>query len=220
MIHRRLRPSAGFTLVEVLVALVVAGAVSAAAFGVVASLAGSRRAVERARAAALPGAGARASLDAWLRGAAVFEGSGGFVAEDRDADGIQRDRLAFAVEDGGALWPGPRRVRLWTERATTGRSGLLAEVSPLGPGPESAETLVVAAAAGGLDLRYRVTVRGRQTWLAAWSADSILPEAVELRVLPAPEDAGDAGGGLPRLLRLPIRVPLRASPGGEGPDAG
>jgi len=219
MMHR-LRHSAGFTLVEVLVALVVAGAVSAAAFGVVAQLAGSRRAVERARAAALPGAGARATLEEWLRAAAVFEGSGGFVAQDQGGDGTPRDRLAFAVEDGGALRPGPRRVRLWVERATQGPSGLLAEVAPLGPSPEPAETLVVAAAAGGLDLRYRVTVRGRQTWLGAWSADSVLPEAVELRVLPAPEHAADAdGGGVPRLLRLPIRVPLRAAPGGEDPDA-
>jgi prepilin-type N-terminal cleavage/methylation domain-containing protein len=215
--HTPARGNAGFTLVEVLVALVVAGAVSAAAYGVVGSVAQSRRVAERARAAVLPGAGARATLDGWLRAAALVEGSGGFVGIDRTAAGIPRDELAFAVEDGGALRPGPRRIRLWIERSTAGPSGLLAEVAALAPRAEPAETLVVAAAAGGLELRYRVTVRDREQWLDGWAQDSVLPEAVELRVLPADEAAANpSAAGFPRLLALPVRVPLRPDPEEKG----
>ncbi|HEX6745867.1 MAG TPA: prepilin-type N-terminal cleavage/methylation domain-containing protein [Longimicrobium sp.] len=205
-----LRSQYGFTLVEVLVALVVAGAVSAAAYGVVGAMAESRRAAERAREAALPGAGARQTLQEWVRAAALFDGGGPLAGADRRAAGVPRDELAFAVEDGGALRPGPRRIRLWIGRSTLGPSGLLAEVSALGPRPEPAETLVVARAAGGLDVRYRVTIRERQVWLDAWASDSVLPEAVELRVTPAQEIAADPRmGGFPGLLQLPLRVPLR-----------
>ncbi|HYH83190.1 MAG TPA: prepilin-type N-terminal cleavage/methylation domain-containing protein [Longimicrobium sp.] len=207
------RSRLGFTLVEVLVALVVAGTVAAAAYGVVGSMAASRAAAQRARDAALPGAGARATLEEWLRAAALFDGGGPFAGADRGAAGVPRDELAFAVEDGGALRPGPRRIRLWIERSTFGPSGLLAEVAARGPRAEPPETLVVARAAGALDVRYRTTVNDRPVWVDAWASDSVLPEAVELRVAPAQEHAADPrAGGFPALLRLPVRVPLRPGP--------
>ncbi|HEV7590948.1 MAG TPA: prepilin-type N-terminal cleavage/methylation domain-containing protein [Longimicrobium sp.] len=208
MVAPRARP--GFTLVEVLVAIVVAGTAAAAAYGVVGSMAASRRAVERAREAALPGAGARQTLEDWLRAAALFDGGGRFDGADRRAAGVARDELAFAVEDGGALRPGPRRIRLWIERSTFGPSGLLAEVAALGPRAEPPETLEVARAAGALDVRYRTTVHDHVVWVDAWASDSVLPEAVELRVAQAQEVGTDPrAGGFPALLRLPVRVPLR-----------
>jgi len=204
------RSQQGFTLVEVLVALVVASVVAAAAYGVVGSMAASRRAAERARERALPGAGARQTLEEWLRAAALFDGGGPFAGADRRAAGVPRDELAFAVEDGGALRPGPRRIRLWIERSTFGPSGLLAEVAALGPRAEPPETLEVARAAGALDVRYRTTVNDHVAWVDAWASDSALPEAVELRAAPAQEHAADPrAGGFPPLLRLPLRVPLR-----------
>jgi prepilin-type N-terminal cleavage/methylation domain-containing protein len=204
------RSQRGFTLVEVLVAIVVAGMVAAAAFAVVGSMAESGRAAKRARAMALPGAGARETLEEWVRAAALFDGGGRFEGADRRAAGVARDELAFAVEDGGALRPGPRRIRLWIERASFGPCGLLAEVSQPGPRTEPPETLEVARAAGGLDVRYRTTINDHVVWVDAWASDSILPEAVELRVSPAQELTGDPrAGGFPGLLRLPVRVALR-----------
>jgi prepilin-type N-terminal cleavage/methylation domain-containing protein len=213
LVMNRVMRNGGFTLVEVLVALVVAGVVVASAYGVVGAMAESRRAAERARDVALPGAAARRTLEEWLRAAAIFDGGGPFAGADRRAAGIPRDELAFAVEDGGALRPGPRRIRLWIERSTFGPSGLLAEVTAIGPRVEPAETLEVARAAGALDVRYRITVDRREAWVDAWASDSILPEAVEMRIAPGQEYAGDpAAGGFPPLLRLPLRVALRPSP--------
>jgi hypothetical protein len=195
--------------VEVLVAIVVAAVVSAAAYGLVGSIAQARRASMRAEARALPAAGARQALEDWLRAAAVFDGSG-FTGADRFADGVPRDEVAFAVEDGGALRPGPRRIRLWVSRSYSGPAGLLAEVAQMGPRAEPPETLVVTPDAGGLQVAYRTTVNDHVRWVDTWASDSLLPEAVDLRILPAAEDAArGAADGLAPLLRLPLRVRLR-----------
>ncbi|WP_420130507.1 PulJ/GspJ family protein [Longimicrobium sp.] len=206
--------SAGFTLVEVLVALAVSGVVVASAFSVLSAAAGSRARVERERAESLTGPAARAALEGWLRAAANVEGGGSFVGRDLRNGPVELDVVAFAVEDGGALYPGPRRVRLWVE--TDGRAprpGLLAEVSSLRPG-EPAETLAVAPAAAGLSLRYRTVVQGYERWIDAWAADTLLPEAVELRVQARPERVGGTGprsaDRLPDVLRIPLRVPVRS----------
>ena len=207
-------PRGGFTLVEVLVALAVSGIVVAGAYGVLGAAAGSRARVERERAESLAGPAARAALEGWLRAAARVEGGGAFLGRDFREGPVELDAAAFAVEDGGALFPGPHRVRLWVE--TDGRAprrGLLAELSSLRPG-EAAETLSVAPAAAGLSLRYRTVVMGHERWIDAWAADTLLPEAVELRVQARPEGVGGAGprapGRLPDVLRIPLRVPLRS----------
>lgn len=193
--------AAGFTLVEVMVALVVSGLVLGAAYGVVGAVAGARERVATAREAALPGPAVRAALDGWLRSAAPLDDRYPFAGIDR-GEGLPNDLLEFTAEDGGVLYPGPRRIRLWVERA-----GLLAEVAPLGPGGDRTDTLPLAPGAAGLQLRYRTRSRGEPLWVGAWRGQTTLPEAVEITLVPR-ADAGD----LPRVLRLPILIPLRWNP--------
>ena len=195
-------------------ALVVAGLVLGAAYGILGAVADARARAAAERREALPGPAARAALDAWFRAAAVLDGGGAFVGLDR-GDALPRDAVSFAVEDGGVLHPGPRRIRLWVEEGPGARRrGLLAEVAPLRPlDADPADTLALAPAAAGLQARYRTRVRGEPVWLDAWRSAAALPEAVELTVLPAPEAAADPeAGGLPRALRLPILIPLRWNP--------
>ena len=205
-------------------ALLVAGLVLGSAYGVAGAVADARTRAVAERREALPGPAARAALDGWLRSAAILEGAGPFVGLDRGGAPPQ-DAVSFTVEDGGALHPGPRRIRLWVDRsAAAPRRGLLAEVAPLrATDDDPVDTLVVSAAAAGLRARYRTTVNDRTVWLDAWRSATLLPEAVELTVVPAPEAAADPNaGGLPRVLRLPLLVPLRwnfdasdaATPGG------
>jgi len=206
---------AGFTLIEVIVALVVSGIVAAAGYGVLAGAADGRAAVAREREAKLPGPAARAALDGWLRAAALWEGSGEFRGRDRRVGPLPLDELSFTVEDGGALYPGRRRVTLWIERdANRPRHGLLAEIAPADRGGAvRTDTLSVAPQAAGLNVRYRTLVRMRDTWLDAWESAHLLPEAVEVTVLPAAQRTNDpAGDGLPDVLRLRLAVPLRPAP--------
>jgi prepilin-type N-terminal cleavage/methylation domain-containing protein len=209
------RHTAGFTLIEVVVALVISGMVVAAGYGVLAGAADGRAAVARERAERLPGPAARGSLDGWLRGAALWEGSGEFRGRDRRIGPLPVDELSFAVEDGGALYPGRRRVTLWIERdRNRPRHGLLAEIAPADRGGAvRTDTLAIAPAAVGLNVRYRTVVRMRDAWLDSWDSARLLPDAVELVILPAPQRADEAAGdGLPGVLRLPLVVPLRPAP--------
>ncbi|MBW3570967.1 MAG: prepilin-type N-terminal cleavage/methylation domain-containing protein [Gemmatimonadetes bacterium] len=206
---------AGFTLVEVVVALVVGGVVAAAGYGVLAGVADGRAAVARDRAERIPGPAVRGALDGWLRAASLWEGSGPFRGRDRRIGPLSVDELSFTVDDGGALYPGRHRLTLWIERDRTRQPhGLLAEIAPAERRDgERTDTLSLAPAAVGLDVRYRAKVRRKDAWLDAWDSERTLPEALELVVLPAPERANDpAGDGLPDALRLPVAVPLRPAP--------
>jgi hypothetical protein len=197
-----------------MVALLVASLVMGAAYAIVGAVADARTRTAAARGETLPGPAARAQLDAWLRSAAVLDGDGPFLGID--GGGMpERDALAFTVEDGGALHPGPRRIRLWVARgADADRSGLLAEVaSPRRMDGEPPDTLTLSPAAAGLRARYRTRVQDRPVWVDAWRGVESLPEAVELTLLPAPEAAADPdAGGLSPVLRLPMRIPLRWNP--------
>ncbi|HYR06289.1 MAG TPA: prepilin-type N-terminal cleavage/methylation domain-containing protein, partial [Longimicrobium sp.] len=212
------RGTRGFTLIEVVVALVVSGVVAAAGYGVLAGTADGRAAVAREREARIPGPAVRATLDGWLRAAALWEGSGPFRGRDRRIGPLSVDELSFTVQDGGALYPGRRRVTLWIERdRTRAPHGLLAEVAPAERRDgERADTLELAPTAVGLNVRYRAKVRRKDAWLDGWESERALPEALELAILPAPELVNDpAADGLPDALRLPLSVPLRPSPMNE-----
>ncbi len=196
-------------------ALVVSGIVAAAGYGVLAGVADGRAAVARERAEKLPGPAARGALDGWLRGAALWEGSGEFRGRDRRVGPLPLDELSFVVEDGGALYPGRRRVTLWIERdRNRPRHGLLAEVAPADRGGAvRTDTLAIAPDAVGLNVRYRTVVRMRDAWLDSWDSARLLPDAVELVVLPAPQGVEtDVVDAMPGVLRLPLAVPLRPAP--------
>lgn len=193
----------GFTLVEVMVALAVAGMALAAAYAVLASVADARTRAAAGRSAALAGPAARATLEGWLRAAALAEEDDAFLGTPGGAPERPLDALDFAVEDGGALHPGPRTVRLFVDP----ERGLLAVLAPRDAwSAERPDTLAVAPAAGGLAARYRTRLRGRPAWVRAWRSDDELPEGVELTLHPAP------GAELPPVLRLPLAVPFRHRP--------
>ncbi|HEX2207388.1 MAG TPA: prepilin-type N-terminal cleavage/methylation domain-containing protein [Longimicrobium sp.] len=205
-------PRAGFTLVEMIVALVISGVVAAAGYGVLAATADARAAVARSRAETIPGPAVRATLDGWLRAAALWENSGPFRGRDRRLGPLPVDDLSFTVEDGGSLYPGRRRVTLWIERdRRRAPHGLLAEIAPAERrDADRTDTLALAPTAVGLNVRYRARVRMKDAWLDGWDSDRALPEALEVTVLPAPELAGNReADGLPDVLRMPVVVPLR-----------
>lgn len=196
---------AGFTILELIVALVVTGMALATAYGSlqVATDATARLRTERRAALAAPAA--RLALDGWLRSATLAGSLAPFAGVHRAApDAPPSDEVSFAVLDAGALHPGPHRVRLFVaQSADPGRRGLLAELAPVRRGLAAApETLQVSREATGLAIRYLVRAGTRPHWVSEWLSDRELPAAVELRAL---------GIGVEPLLGLPLRLPLGES---------
>jgi prepilin-type N-terminal cleavage/methylation domain-containing protein len=198
----------GFTLVELLVALVVSALVVSVAFRAVTVAADATSRVREDQRGVLRGGTARAQLDLWLRAATTLDGAEPFMGRDgTQRDGPPLDELTFAVADAGELRPGPRRIHLWIGRDSTGaRAGLLAELTSLdGRDPIAAETLLVAPAAAGLRLRYRGRFGGNDGWAGDWVSVAQLPQAVQVRLMSA---TGATGTALSPILTLPLTVPL------------
>lgn len=203
---------AGLTLVELVVALAVAGIVVTggyAAFGFVADQreAASARAERDQRAARV-----RAALTLWLANAAVgrdadraFRGLGGSTGLGAaGAPGIPSgtgadDRLAFLTHAPSPLPHRSARVSIRVLRDSTPMpQGVVAELTPLPAG--RTERLTLSREATGLDIRYLASFSGERRWLPSWVSTSVLPAAVEVRLLPA--------DSLDPLLARPILVAL------------
>jgi prepilin-type N-terminal cleavage/methylation domain-containing protein len=207
----------GFTLVELLVALVVSALVVSIAFRSVTVAADATARVREDQRGALRGGAARVQLDLWLRAATLLDGREPFVGSaGARRDGPPLDELTFGVADGGVLRPGPRRVHLWIGRDSAGlRSGLLAELIALDGRIASApETLVVAPTVAGMRIRYRGRFGRREGWAGDWSSSTQLPAAVELHLLPA---SGQVRGSPAPILTVPLTVALSQEEGGERP---
>ncbi len=184
----------GFTLVELLVALAVAGIVALAAQQLLATALDARARSRTQRELALSAAARRAALEAWLRGATLSVPGEPFIGRPGGDVGWPADELVFAVADAGALYPGPHRIRVWVDRnpALAPEDGLAVELLPLPAGSAPADTVVLAPAAARLWLRY---LDAPGTWVDAWDAEEVgrLPLAIELRIAPVPGLAVPAG---------------------------
>jgi prepilin-type N-terminal cleavage/methylation domain-containing protein len=198
---------AGFTIIELTVALTLGAVVALIAYGSLSAIGGAlarERADERPALAALA---ARATVDRWLRSATLADGADPFEGRRQLGLDGRLDELAFTVRDGGTLRPGRARVRLYVDRdPSTPQSGVVAVLTPRGAAPVRPETLVVAATAAGLAARYRASLASGAPWLDAWSSVHQLPAVVELRVLPSGRAERDRH--TPALLWLPITTTL------------
>lgn len=212
-----MRSRRGFTLVELLVALVVSALVVSVAFRAVTVAADATARVRDDQRGVLRSGAARAQLDLWLRAATVLDGAEPFVGRDgTQRDGPPLDELTFAVADAGTLRPGPRRIHLWIGRDSTGiRSGLLAELTALdGRDVIVAETLLVAPSAAGVRIRYLGHFAGRDGWTGEWASARRLPGAVQLRLLAPTAVTRER---LAPILTVPLTVALSQVDNGAQP---
>lgn len=190
----------GFTLIEVLVALAIAGltvlAVHAGIRTVFDLEAKARMEGERsARALAV-----RRQLADWLRAVDIpgENGTRPLTIRDRRRDGRPDDELFMTT-----LRPSPFRVgrtplRLYIDREPgTSENGLVAELEDR----EGMRRHELAPAAEGLDLRFLLRLEHERQWLDTWRSRTQLPRAIEIRL---------SGDSLPPLLRAPVIVSLVA----------
>ena len=216
-----LRREAGMTLLEVIVALTVAGAALAAGAAVLGFLTDQQ---SRTGAQAIASAHAvRTTLRDWTaaarlttEGDAEFRGlaasrMGRFSLAPSDSDQTDAE-LTFVTSAPTEIAPAGTQVHIYMKaRAgddTSRMHGLVAELTPwrrLG-----APMLVsLAPEATGFQARYLGSLFGRRAWQSSWISTSVLPVAVELRVLfdtsaVSPDRAAHS------LLALPMTIPLAA----------
>lgn len=213
----RTHGGSGFTLVELLVALLVSGIVVLAAHAGLTVLTDGWARSHRAAVPVLSGAGARATIEGWIRWATILPGTGPFRGTDAWRAGQSADEVTFDTGDCGALRPGPCRVRLWVEGSRGGeRRGLLAELRPVrGDRLLPAETLSVAPGATGLEIRYLVPQPRGTTWRDSWESRDLLPRALALRVSSVGAVQLGPGAAAPStlapLLELPLVVPIETA---------
>jgi prepilin-type N-terminal cleavage/methylation domain-containing protein len=205
--------ASGFTLVELLVALVVAGVAVAIGYAGLAQLSDAAARSQASSRSVISSAGVRSELRRWLSSATLMDGTQTFRGVHRTNGPIRADELTTAVSTGGSLRRGPHRFRLWLDvDPLTTQEGAVVELMPIGDGgPRPPDTLELSPSARGLALRYLVTVDGRERWVDEWTSQSQLPHAVELRLLEveaATLGAADDRQRLPPLLAMPVTLPI------------
>jgi prepilin-type N-terminal cleavage/methylation domain-containing protein len=174
---------AGMTLLEVVVALTVAGAVLAAGASALGFLTDQQ---SRTGAQAIASAHAlRTTLRDWISDARLTtQGDAAFVGTStgRMTLDAEHDELTFMTDASTQLGSLGTRVRLYIARGERDSlRGLVAELRPWRL--EGAPTIVsLAPSATGLQLRYLPSLDGSLTWQTNWASTSVLPAAVELRV--------------------------------------
>lgn len=208
---------AGFTLMEVVVALAVASLVALAAYQGVAILGELDARATARREAGVRHLAIRRQLVDWLRSAHLATDSlpVGFEGHDRvTAHGVPDDFVAFPTLAPGPFRSGRALVRIRIDRdPATSERGLVAVLADepgdtpalrTGSGVErnrgaGADIVALVPEATGLDIRYRFRLGGGPTWFDGWVSAVRLPDAAELRIL---------GDSIPPILHVPILVPI------------
>lgn len=185
----------GFTLLEMIVAIVVTSVVALLVYGVADASFTTRARLDERRHALQTERGMRLILNEALRNArpAVRPGDQAFVLDDaRDARGRPADRLTFVATGG---FPPLTDESQWVVRLEPTADGVTLSALPLGVRGAHARLLGRLAGTTGVDVRVRDA--GSSEWRSNWSFVSIVPAAVEVTFT---SDAGVVG--------VPVRVAL------------
>lgn len=198
-----MRLRAGFTLVEVIVALTVASLALGAGFAALGFVRDRGLHAEDAARVAVAGATQRALLMDWLANARLQAPAGEqFEGTDAEESGVPLDLIFFPTTARTPLEGAFTLVGLYIDTdPETPEVGLVAEMVGVVLGSEERRMELVPQA-GALNIRYRPDVDDEVEWEDAWQGRGQLPRAIEMTIYPVDGDT------LPRLLRLPIRVAL------------
>jgi len=198
---RDLSARSGMTLLELIMGLTITGMAVTAGYGALANLITNGDRAGQALDATLRVAAERRAISHWLAGARLMidESGPSFSGLDGTDEHRPSDDLTFLTTADTPLGIGNTVVRLYIDRDTlTPERGLTAEFARW---PHDAgKRLEIDPRVDGLDLRYFTRMLNQAEWLPSWISNTILPGAVEVRLLPA------AGDSLPALLALPLVV--------------
>jgi prepilin-type N-terminal cleavage/methylation domain-containing protein len=195
-------PRRGFTLLEVMVALVVTGIVALLAYGAASAGFDASDRLERYRATVEAQAIVRALLLDALRH--LPEGGGAamndtlFALHDRaSAEGIPSDALRFFSR---GVTPPLGASGSWMVTLAPAEEGVRMVAVPIGPG-EAAPVSVRLSGARGLDVRL-LDRTADSLWLDRWDVAGRVPAAVALEFL----SAGGVPVGPPLVVHAALEV--------------
>jgi prepilin-type N-terminal cleavage/methylation domain-containing protein len=203
----RVRCPAGFTLIEVMVALAVGGIVVSAGMAALATVQDRSEHALIATTGAIEAAATRATVVDWLSGAFYSVREQGIRFEGLDADefGWEWDEVVFPSRARTPLRTAVTTIRLFLDTdPETPERGLVAELTGL-VGSEPLRMELIPGATG-ISVRYLPYGDGPVEWSVSWVNQSQLPRAVELTLMDDPEYP------LPPLLKMPIRVAMVGMP--------
>lgn len=209
---------AGFTLIEVVVALSVGALIALAAHSGLVTLSELSLRAEDLRSETLNAAAVRRQLRDWLRTSSLNERPSApeFAGVPRvDATGMRNDSLAVPIwsnSQTASPTAGDAMMELFVEKVSDAPGGVLvAAFASLSGDPPPAggaadprnagvrRVVLMPSGVEGFSVRYLLVSGTEQSWLPAWRSRHRLPDAIEVQIF---------GDSLPRLLRLPLIVPL------------
>ena len=200
----------GMTLLEVIVALTVAGAALAAGASVLGFLTDQQN---RSGAQAVSSAHAvRSALRNWVADAQLStQGDADFRAAPRGARLEHDDEFTFVTSAPTDVARTGTIVRLYVEHATTDSvRGLIAELRPWRK-EGAARRMSLAPAATGLSVRFLPSQFGNRKWETRWATSPVLPAAVELVVrFDTTHASGTNDLAAQSLLAIPMTIALGA----------
>ncbi|HEX9485060.1 MAG TPA: prepilin-type N-terminal cleavage/methylation domain-containing protein [Gemmatimonadaceae bacterium] len=215
-VHRGAR--SGMTLLEVIVALTVAGAALAAGAAVLGFLTDQQ---DRSGAQRIASANAvRAMVRAWASGTRLStEGDAEFRGVPRGhtfggtmstpVDEHVDDQLTFITSAPTDVAPSGTRVHIYMNHDDTMRvRGLVAELRPW---RRAGAPMVVSLApdATGFRAQYLSSLFSRRIWQDSWISTSVLPSAVELRIMfDTTASAAPTDRAAHALLSVPMTIVL------------
>jgi prepilin-type N-terminal cleavage/methylation domain-containing protein len=198
------RSTAGFTLLELVIGIMIAGMAVTAGYGALATVIDRHLAARETIESASRASTVRSALRDWIGNARLTldEAAPTFTG----LDGVELDHPndALTLLTGGDTPLGRDVVvKLYVDHDPDTRdSGLVAQFDR---SRGSTRTLLaIDARVTGLEIRYLspgMTI-GDRGWLPSWISRSILPRAVELRL---------TGDSLHPLLALPLLIPIEAT---------
>jgi prepilin-type N-terminal cleavage/methylation domain-containing protein len=209
---REPRARTGLTLIELVVAVTIAGIVLAAGYAALGQIADSRQRARAATDVVSRSAAIRRTIRAWVAGArltieedaVVFRGldgvhDGGDDPRTRSRFDLPDDEVTFLTTATTPLGANGTVVRIFVDRdEKTPERGLVARLTELGS--VRAATVELEPHVSSLDVRYLSSVLGAPQWLPSWISSSVMPGGVELRIGALSADS------LPPLLSLPLTV--------------
>lgn len=213
------RTRRGMTLLEVTVALAIAGAALASGAAVLGFLAD--QSARPATLAVVSASAVRTTLREWLsearlatEGDAEFRGRPGDVRTGMARRDDALDELTFVTTSPTEVSASGTIVHLYVAHGdgpAMPAHGLLAELTPWRRAGTPV-TRVLAHDATGFRVRYLSSLFGQRNWLDSWVSTSVLPAAVEIRIgfdSTATSDEVDRSAAH-ALLAQPMVIPLGA----------